>query len=58
MYGVPRDLNLAFLHGAELVQVCLGQYQVQFHFHPIGEISVQCRWELIDADGKSLDRKL
>ena len=40
MYGVPADLDLAFLHGAELIQVCLGQYQLQFHFHPAGSISV------------------
>jgi hypothetical protein len=55
MYGVPADLNLAFLHGTELVQVCLGQHQVQFHFHPAGTISVEGGWELLDAFGTRID---
>jgi hypothetical protein len=41
MYGVPANLDLTFLHGAKLTQVCLGQYEVQFHFHPIGSILVE-----------------
>ena len=56
MYGVPANLDLAFLHGAELIQVCLGQYQVQFHFHPVGSLSVEGDWELIGKRGATLDR--
>jgi hypothetical protein len=41
MYGVQADLDLRFLHGAQLTQVCLGQYQIQFHFSPVGSISVE-----------------
>lgn len=55
MYGVPAGLDLAFLHGAELIQVCLGQYQVQFHFHPAGSISVEGGWVLLDAAGERID---
>jgi hypothetical protein len=55
VYGVPADLNLAFLHGAELIQVCLGLHQLQFHFHPAGSIYVQGEWELWDADGARVD---
>jgi hypothetical protein len=55
VYGVPADLNLAFLHGAELIQVCLGRHQLQFHFHPAGSISVQGGWELLDAAVARLD---
>lgn len=55
MYGVPADLNLSFLRGAELVQVCLGLYQLQFHFHPDGCISVQSGWELRYATGAFID---
>jgi hypothetical protein len=55
VYGVPADLDLTYLHGAELIQVCLGQYQLQFHFHPKGNISVECRWELHDATGVLID---
>jgi hypothetical protein len=28
--GVPADLDLAFLHGAELIQVCLCLHQLKF----------------------------
>jgi hypothetical protein len=56
MYGVPADLDLGFLRGAEVVQVCLGLWQVQFHFHPVGSIFVVGRWELVDATGVELDR--
>lgn len=55
MYGVPPDLDLAFLHGAELIQVCLGLYDWQFHFQPEGSISVQGQWELRDAGGDWID---
>lgn len=55
MYGVPEDLDLRFLHGAELIQVCLGQYQVKLHFHPAGSISVEGGWELSDENGARLD---
>ena len=55
MYGVPADLDLLFLHGAELIQVCLGQYQLQFHFHPAGSISVEGGWELLDPAGLRID---
>src|SRR5262245_26525414 len=56
MYGVPDGLNLRFLHGSELIQVCLGLHQVQFIFHPEGAISVEGEWELLGADGSLLDR--
>ncbi len=55
MYGVPADLDLTFLHGAELIQVRLGLYQVQFQFHPIGSISVEGERELRDAADVRID---
>ncbi len=55
MYGVPADLDLSFLHGTVLIQVCLGQHQVQFHFHPTGSIFVEGGWELRDAAGEWMD---
>ena len=57
MHGVPANLDLAFLHGAELIQVCLGQSEVQFHFHPVGSISVEGTWELHDSAGGLIDRR-
>jgi len=54
MYGIPASLDISFLHGTSLVQVCLGQHQVQFHFHPVGCITVEGRWELIGIGGEKL----
>jgi hypothetical protein len=56
MYGVPDGLDLSFLHGAELIQVCLGLSQIQLHFLPDGNISVEGEWELLGADGAIFDR--
>jgi hypothetical protein len=55
VYGVSATLDLTFLHGAELIQVCLGAHEVQFHFHPVGSISVATGWELFDHDGIRID---
>src|SRR5947209_19209025 len=56
MYGVRADLDLAFLHGAQLIQVCLGIWQVQLHFSPVGTICIDGRWELADAAGTMMDQ--
>lgn len=58
MYGVPENLDLAFLRDAELIQVCLGLYQVQFNFFPEGSLSVMGEWELLAADGSEIDRSV
>jgi len=55
MYGVPANLDLTFLHDAVLIQVCLSQYELQFHFHPIGWIQVESGWELLDETGNRID---
>lgn len=58
MYSVPQNLNLDFLHGAELIQVCLGLHQLQFHFYPAGSISVEGGWELRDHAGERIDGRV
>jgi hypothetical protein len=55
MYGVPADLDLSRFKGAVLIQLSIGEFQVQFHFHPIGTISVVGKWELKDAVGSLID---
>jgi hypothetical protein len=55
MYGVPADLDLSRFKEAVLIQLCIGEFQVQFHFHPIGTISVAGKWELRDAAGSLID---
>ena len=59
MHGVPVDLPLAAFVGFTLDQICLGQFQIQFHFG--GEPGVAARilveggWELHDSSGSELD---
>ena len=63
MYGVPRDLDLNRFVGATLIQICLGEFQVQFHFQTASRggsegmlhIDVERRWELRDATGRIVD---
>jgi hypothetical protein len=56
VYGVPEDLDLQFLQGAELIEVCMGLYQVHFIFYPEAHISVEGEWKLYAANGSELDR--
>jgi hypothetical protein len=53
MHGLkPTDIDaLTPLKGAEIVQICIGLYQIQFGFHPQGDVSVEGRCELIDSCG-------
>src|SRR5438270_12824182 len=55
MYGVSPDLDLLQFEGAVLIQLCVGQFQLQFHFHPSVEISVEGKWELRDRAGSLID---
>ena len=56
MYGVPADLSLERFVGATLIRVGLGAFQIQFQFHPEGEIAVEGRWELRDQTGRLVDQ--
>lgn len=56
MYGVPADLDLSFLSGAEPMIVSVGLYQISLQFHPLGIISIEGEWELRDAAGQVIDR--
>jgi hypothetical protein len=56
MSDIPATLDLSFLRGAEVIQVCLGTWQVQFHFAPQASVSVEGDWELADAEGRLIDR--
>jgi hypothetical protein len=55
MYGVPPNLDLSGFKGATLIQICIGEHQVQFHFHPQGSIFVESKWELRDSSGMLVD---
>ena len=58
MYGVPADLPLQPFVGDECSQVCIGQFQLQFHFVRAGTISVEGKWELRDAADTVIDHSL
>jgi hypothetical protein len=58
MHGVPKDLDLSFLRGATLIQLGVGEFQIQFHFHPKGCISVEGDWEVRDSDGSLVDKSM
>ena len=60
MHGVPADLPLAHFVHCSLIQIGIGQFQLQFHFSGEGgvgggSISVEGGWELRDATGVPID---
>ena len=57
MYGLkPTDINaLKPLLKAEITQICVGPHDIQFNFHPSGNVSVQGRCELVDSAGQVIE---
>jgi len=58
MYGVPKDLDLSRFHGASLLQIAIGEFEIQFHFERDAVIGIEGRWELLDASGALLDQAI
>jgi hypothetical protein len=56
MNGIPDDLDLSTLHGAEVIQVCLGIWQVHVNFKTGASLSVNGDWEMVDERGEIIDR--
>ena len=70
MTGVPSSLPLQQFMDATLDQICIGEFQLQFHFSTTvspadiqqgkfpepRSVSVENGWELRDGAGKVLDR--
>jgi hypothetical protein len=57
MYGIPADLDCAFLIGSEVVQVCIAGFDVQVRFDPEALIHIMGGdWELKDESGQVIDR--
>jgi len=55
MYGVPANLDLSRFKGTTLIQLGVGEFQMQFRFHPHLWISVEGRWEVRDSMGALVD---
>jgi hypothetical protein len=52
MYGLAVDVDLSFLKGKLLTQVCFAEFQVQLHFHEEStHISVESSFKFEEADG-------
>jgi len=59
MHGVPANLDLERFSGSILTQICLGEFQQQFHFaEPTLSISVEGGWEVSNAASELVDRSL
>jgi hypothetical protein len=55
MYGVPTDLDVSAFYGGRHDQLCLGPFDLQFHFSNGKSISVEGSWRLVDATGTLID---
>ena len=42
MYGLPKDSDLSFLLGKELIQICLGLHERMLHFYEDITITLEC----------------
>jgi hypothetical protein len=56
VYGIPASLDLSFLTNKELIQVAVGQFQVQFHFMENIAINVENMFVYHSADGMTIWR--
>jgi len=55
MYGLQKDVNLKFLNKRELLQVCVGLFQVILNFDEDVSISIEGRFEFV-LEGRSTER--
>jgi hypothetical protein len=58
MHGVPKDLDLRPWLGATLLQLAIGQHEIQLRFDRAPPVCIEGEWELQDADGVTIDRSL
>jgi hypothetical protein len=49
MYGLPKDIDLSFLNGREVIQVAIGVYQVQFGFDEDVIVYVHSQFNYFDG---------
>lgn len=51
MYGLPSDLDLGFIVGSTLLQVCIGQNEVILRFDMEISITIESRFLVRDPSG-------
>jgi hypothetical protein len=49
MHGLKKDIDLSFLNGRELIQLCIGLYQAIFKFDEEVAISVEGEFRYFDG---------
>ncbi len=55
MHNIDKNTNFNCLLGEELIQLCIGQYQVQLKFHINTTISTECKLHLIRPDNSLIE---
>lgn len=53
MYGLTGTIDLSFLVGETVMQVCLGRYQTQVRMDD-ATIAIECKHTLVTADGETV----
>jgi hypothetical protein len=53
MHGLPKNINVSFLKGRNLTQICTGAFQVQFNFDARVRIHVHNPFAYVDSHGVS-----
>ena len=56
MYGLKTDIDLSFLNGRELIQLCTGLYQTIFKFDEEVAISVEVEFRYFNGHDESIWR--
>ncbi len=54
MHGLDADLDLRFLIGRVLQQVCIGKYQIQFRFDAQVSLSIESEFAIEDFRGREV----
>lgn len=54
MYGLPEDLDLSFFVGTTLIQLGMGEHQIEFVLHPDVRLSVQSIMRLSRRNGETV----
>ena len=57
MYGLKKDIDLGFLTGRELIQICIGLYQTIFKFDEEVAISIEGEFRYFDGQDESAWRE-
>ena len=52
------NLDLGFLVGLEVTQICVGQNELILRCHPIGAITIEGEWRLLNTEGVEVDQRI